>query len=213
MFVEKRPDNANVISAAVANGRKEQVRGFFDSSQRVEQLVDLYNKGWGCRRIAIEMGTTKNTVLGKLSRMRAAGLLGEQPLPMSRVDWTPEMIGRLRDVHGAGATRKEAAAALDCLESQIIAISRRVKLIWGRWRKTPAYRQPPPKRRKLIAVVNPIGVPLVDAKPDQCRWPVDTEPGTYHCCGHAVFTLPDGRRKSYCEYHCSVSYRRTDETE
>jgi hypothetical protein len=45
------------------------------------------------------------------------------------------------------------------------------------------------------------GVPLLDAKPKQCRWPARSDASGAHVCGGSV------ARGSYCAFHAAIAYR------
>lgn len=63
------------------------------TEERLARLRELEAMGWPTSRIAAEMGTTKNTVTGKLSRLglrrRMASTIGEVPLPKAFIPRPP----------------------------------------------------------------------------------------------------------------------------
>lgn len=205
MFLE----TAITTPLPAAEPQPQKRPGFFDSPEKLAALMRMYRAGMKMRDIAIELGTNKNTVLGKITRLRATGKLDNRAAPTpatrQRVWWTDERLATLRQCNTDGMTLKETARFMRCHPNRISRKADVLELLWTIHAHVsathPTPRQSPYVARQLTDEPRSLAIPLLDVSSFECRWPTTQTT----CCGHTTVTQP--RRKPYCSYHCSVSYR------
>jgi GcrA cell cycle regulator len=119
------------------------------------------------------------------------------------MEWTEERVSKLKALWGEGRTASQIATMLgDVTRNAVIGKAHRLGLK-GR---------PSPIRKEKTVVQKPVRrqaapVPRATRVSDrQCHWPIGhpREPG-FHFCG-----APAVDDKPYCEEHCAVAYRRSD---
>ena len=137
--------------------------------------------------------------------------------------WTDERIEKLKQLWDQNLSCRQIAASFDWVFSRnaIIGKARRLSLTprftakAGRPRMhpiDPVRRQRPPKQlhpKPVITAVDPFGfptepggVPLLELKSGQCRWPLNGEGLAAMFCAAAV-----EQSQSYCGRHCAIGFR------
>lgn len=168
----------------------------FWTEERVSELRRLFSEGLLARDIAAEIGTTKNSVLGKLHRL---GLSKAKSLPTRR----PKISRRESPKRNGGA----AVAALKARKEQERKIALTATSTWGRraviaraialgeLEPSEATDLPPEPNRPIVS--------LHDLQSHHCRWPIGN-PGApdFGFCGETIRddTVP------YCTHHCRIAY-------
>jgi len=131
------------------------------------------------------------------------------------MSWTDERVELLTKLWGEGKTAAEIAKELGGVtrnavigKAHRLKLSNRVSPIQQNKKPAPVKSQPTavvPERKiqKAAAQDNRQGIPLVDLKPNQCRWPFgDPRDESFGFCGHAnIAGLP------YCAEHAKVAYQ------
>ena len=170
----------------------------FWTEERVAELRRLAGEKMFARDIAAEIGTTKNSVLGKLHRL---GLSKAKALPTRK----PKISRRDRPKRNGGA----AVAALKARKEQERKIAATATSTWGRRaviaRAISLGELEPCEATDLPQEqINHPTVSLHDLQSHHCRWPIGdpASPG-FGFCGDAI------RDESvpYCTHHCRIAYR------
>lgn len=149
--------------------------------ERIGKLIDLQGRHWSCSQIAAELGCgiSRNAVIGKLHRLGISG--GDRA--MSKLE---------RDRRSKAAKER----------NQQRQNERR------RERRREFREQAPPSpagpARAFVPLmicteVEPLGVPLLDLKEGDCRYP-DGEGTEITFCGH-----PRAMGRSYCLPHARLT--------
>jgi GcrA cell cycle regulator len=168
----------------------------FWTEERIAELRRLAGERMFARDIAAEIGTTKNSVLGKLHRL---GLSKAKALPTRK----PKISRRVRPKRNGGA----AVAALKARKEQERKIANTVTSTWGRkaviaraiargeLEPCEATDLPPEPTRPTISLHN--------LQSHHCRWPIgDPQQADFHFCGKTkVAGLP------YCEFHARRAFQ------
>lgn len=163
--------------------------------RRIERLIELRDQKLSALAIAAKLGTTRNSVIGKLHRMglrldsQAPSYLGERIYPMARAKRGPH--GRPPPV-----TRSQSQ---QCVQNEFI----------GRIRKGERLQKEKPPALIAEAIELPfapilepmVWVSLFDLAPDDCRW-VMGEPKDMAFCGGRVASGCE-----YCGFHKAMAYR------
>lgn len=168
----------------------------FWTEERIAELRRLAGERMFARDIAAEIGTTKNSVLGKLHRL---GLSKAKALPTRK----PKISRRVRPKRNGGA----AVAALKARKEQERKIANTATSTWGRraviaraiaigeLEPCEATELPPEPTRPTVS--------LHDLQSHHCRWPIGN-PGApdFGFCGQTI------RDESvpYCTHHCRIAY-------
>lgn len=166
-------------------------------------LIRLAREGLSHSEIGRRLGTTRNSTLGRLKRLRDAGR-DDVPEKMEYEAWRARS-GRQHSVGPDGKLRKRteyrcAVALIDDLPLFIAGFSQPLA--------------PPPKSKKIAAtpVVEKrdpgappsLRTPFLDRRGMQCSWidPVleGDDPDVVTVCGHPI------SRGSYCAYHAGIVY-------
>lgn len=120
------------------------------------------------------------------------------------MEWTEERVAKLKALWGEGHSASQIAGILgDITRNAVIGKAHRLGL---KGRPSPIRKEkttaPKPVRRAAAAPV----ARTTRVSDRQCHWPIGhpREPG-FHFCG-----APAVADKPYCEQHCAVAYRRTD---
>lgn len=168
----------------------------FWTEERIAELRRFAGERMFARDIAAEIGTTKNSVLGKLHRL---GLSKAKALPTRK----PKISRRVRPKRNGGA----AVAALKARKEQERKIANTATSTWGRraviarsiargeLEPYEATDLPPEPARPTVS--------LHDLQRDHCRWPIgDPASPDFGFCGD---TIRD-EYVPYCTHHCRIAY-------
>ncbi|MCC6598788.1 MAG: gcrA cell cycle regulator family protein [Alphaproteobacteria bacterium] len=131
------------------------------------------------------------------------------------MSWTDERVALLKRLWCEGKTAAEIAKELgDVSRNAVIGKAHRLKLSnrvspiqQNKKPVTPANKPQVqaavPKTPKTPAQDNRQGIPLIDLKPHECRWPIGDpkEAGFGFCSGAALVGLP------YCSEHAKLAYQ------
>ncbi len=144
---------------------------------RVATLVVLKNRNWTMRQIAEELGTTKNTVVGKLYRL---GLCIPKGDPLSIDELRMRRLTRDRKWRA----KRNAGRPMKHLPPRI---------------KIHVPECPAP--------LNNTGVTILERKPSQCAYPVGHRlfcgaPAVIYADGYGR-----AKQSSWCEYHFLICHR------
>lgn len=145
-----------------------------------ETIIKLWNDGLTATEIGNQFGTTRSSILGKISRLRAKGALIARRAPSPQAK-----IGR-----GSGKPRKSPAKRFpDQLRFEVFF--------------APAVVVEPVIKPEPIEVFfNGEGVNLFSLKRDQCHYIIGREDDTHMYCGAPLF------RRSMCrEHHARCYYK------
>jgi hypothetical protein len=168
------------------------------SAERVTKLCDLANEGLSAAQIAKQFDKlfTRNAILGKLHRLRRAGLIGPSKVPPCRLKHRPP----------APPTQRTAPN-----RPPRFAPSTRPPRDYKRAPAPKGIAAPTGERRAVLA----------DLGPHQCRWIADDfvngDGAAQFMCGEATVD----ENKPYCAYHTALAFipesasaarRRTDST-
>ena len=131
--------------------------------------------------------------------------------------WVPERVEKLKQLRAEGLSFTKIAIQFDWMFTRcaLIGKANRLGLICSKPNK---YASVPKSRKRkelkpvptISAVdawgfpISPGGVPLLDLKYGQCRWPLNGEGHQARFCAEAV-----ERSYSYCSYHYELSTRKT----
>ena len=150
------------------------------TDERVELLKSHFAAGLSCREIAIDIGVSRNAVIGKLSRLN-----------LVRGPQRPERKARQpKSGQKQANPRQQYAMLLDVYGEPegLVAQSSAQELVQG-------------LRRELINEGNRCS--LLELEENRCRWPISTPGAADFCfCGNAS---PDGQ--PYCPGHSRLAYR------
>jgi GcrA cell cycle regulator len=131
------------------------------TSERVERLQSCFAAGLSCSQIAVEIGATRNAVIGKLNRLG---------------------LSRGREI--AAPTREQAGAAKPSrakpFRSNVSRARRALLALAGADREAPAV--------VAVPIHEGRGRSLLELGHGTCRWPIN-EPGAedFRYCGNACF--------------------------
>lgn len=133
------------------------------------------------------------------------------------MSWTDDRVELLTKLWGEGKTAAEIAKELGGVtrnavigKAHRLKLSNRVSPIQQNKKPAPVSKPvvqtPPPAERKVQKAAsqdNRQGIPLVDLKPNQCKWPLgDPRDECFGFCGApAIAGLP------YCLEHAKVAYQ------
>lgn len=168
----------------------------FWTEERIAELRRLASEKMFARDIAAEIGTTKNSVLGKLHRL---GLSKAKALPTRK----PKISRRDRPKRNGGA----AVAALKARKEQERKIANTATSTWGRKaviaRAIAVGDLEPCEATDLPSEPARPTVSLHNLQSYHCRWPIGN-PGApdFGFCGETI------RDESvpYCTHHCRIAY-------
>ena len=153
------------------------------SSERIELLNRCFHAGLSCSQIALEIGVTRNAVIGKMNRLG---------------------LSRPRDVVDRQLEQRRAAK----LAHPKITASRprraRPNIFAQHELLREAFPEPKPPAED-IPIHNGRGCTLLELGREKCRWPISTPGAADFCfCGNEpVEGLP------YCPGHARLAYRGT----
>jgi GcrA cell cycle regulator len=146
--------------------------------ERVELLKRRFEAGLSCRQIAVDIGVSRNAVIGKLSRLN---------------------LTREKDGDARRRTRKDAAKRYRPGTTPRTASRSAPRLQYQMLRRL--YAEPQPAADEPIH--NGHCCSLLELSEERCRWPIST-PGAadFRFCGNTpVEGLP------YCPGHARLAYR------
>jgi GcrA cell cycle regulator len=151
----------------------------------------IYRKSAG--EIAVMLGPafTRNAVTGKLYRMGA--LQARSGTALGKTHGLPRVNHFCLGPKLRGAVEKKTGIR-ECERAGVPArppASRPAK----EQHEGPAFVQ---RTEKLFDIP---GIPLLDARKGECRWPARTENGIAHVCGAPL------SRGAYCAHHAALAYR------
>jgi GcrA cell cycle regulator len=194
------------------------------TDEKIEQLKELYAAGHSCSVIAERLRTTRNSVIGKVHRLKLT------PRFTVQFQWSYQKIEQLRNLCATSLTYEGLAKTLGCSES---SVARKLAALGWREYKLKEIRPEPIERRPLDPKVfarktkpktpsphlcgekdysrsirrrqlgwfralpdtTPVGIVEVTG----CRFPV-TEDSPFLFCDAPRFT-----KASYCGYHQRIS--------
>lgn len=125
------------------------------------------------------------------------------------MNWTEERVALLRQLWGEGKTAAEIAKALGGVtrnavigKAHRLKLSNRVSPIQQN-NKKPVVHEIKPEPRRVVEVIAPGGVQMVDLREKMCRWPMgDPKDPEFRFCGAtSVAGLP------YCHDHAKAAYQ------
>lgn len=151
--------------------------------ERTNALIALWDEGHSTAEIGRRLGVTKNSVVGKVHRLR---------LPK-----------RGSPIHGGGghSGRSEAPISISRASVARAPITRPAASLPPR--PAAVAVQPQPIIPKVVYEPMPANVIKLSAlTSDMCSWPIG-DPGTdgFRFCGRSAVT-----GKPYCAEHCSIAY-------
>jgi GcrA cell cycle regulator len=156
------------------------------TDERVNRLRELFHEGKSARQIGIDLGCTRNAVIGRLYRMGLRD--GDRPVRNSTKGHGGLNWNQRRDLE-----RKMRAAQRPFVPKSVAA------------KPAPPTKPQPFKEARqpsqVIAMadaVEPLMLDLLDLG-SGCKWPYGD--GPFHFCGHAK---PSG--DSYCRPHMRVAF-------
>ena len=168
----------------------------FWTEERIAELRRLAGERMFARDIAAEIGTTKNSVLGKLHRL---GLSKAKALPTRK----PKISRRVRPNRNGGA----AVAALKARKEQERKIANTITSTWGRKaviaRAIARGELEPCEATDLPSETTRPTISLHNLQSHHCRWPIG-DPGSpdFGFCGDAI----RDEFVPYCTGHCRIAY-------
>lgn len=186
------------------------------TDERLDALMALHERGLSTAQIAEEMGVTKNTIVGRLYRMRRAGRLAtRQDAPLWERLTEAERVDAIRERAEAGVPRPEIGRHFGVPAATIESYSRRYGIDRSAPRGTKRRGPPLAAMRETAQIIPLPGVPfhppadslaatrsLSTVGHRECRAVLDDaadqDPGV---CGRPVTTRADGELSSYCEEH------------
>lgn len=178
------------------------------TAERENLLIDLKHKGLSASEIGARLGSTRNSVLGKLHRMGLA-------TPLEDFDfWTDQEVEVLKKEWNTGKSVTEIGQELfaQCGKNRtnhgIVGKAERLGLVKRmtikvKLRSTLQYDYAASEEgvRKRLAEHPSLNIPFFDLQEFHCREITGTGPdGLASYCGH-----PRQTEKSYCEFHQSVN--------
>lgn len=142
--------------------------------ERVEILTDLWKAGLSCSLIAKALGdgATRNSVIGKVHRLKLAGR-----------DTTEQLARGPAPHSGRGPDRK-----LRITKARRIALVKPLKLA------APKKAKEKPRGEAWEPIPGMVPVSLIDIERGQCRWPVGNDAPHLFCGAHAD-------HGPYCRHH------------
>lgn len=145
------------------------------TDERVEKLTDLWKAGLSCSLIAKELGggATKNSVIGKVQRLKLPGRMTVNQLPRG-----PE----------PRPGRRGPDRTMRITKNRRIALGKPLKLA------APKKAKEKPRGEAWEPIPGVTLVSLIDLEPGQCRWPVGNEAPHLFCGAHAD-------HGPYCHHH------------
>jgi len=161
------------------------------TDERVEQLRALVAdpRKLSATSIGAEMGVSRNSVIGKVHRLKLELPLKQKDGPARRPAGSPR---RPRATLARLGPRPDTPRG-----KPIIRKRRSHHAAGGKVMIVTEYELPPP----VVVPVEPLNIPLLDLTESMCRFPIG-ESAPFFFCGHPKFDgLP------YCEAHALVCYR------
>ena len=207
---------ANVIRRAKANGhqmpaaaQKPVRKGNWDQAA-IHKAAQLWQKGWTTSRIGVELGVSRNAVVGIAGRNRdlfparssSAGTRAAKSTPHPpEADIRPSVRKQRKEPAKRRTRRKTTVARTNQPTTIPPAIKPDSKVLVRT--KDPAPRVDRQHAFEPIPGCEP--VPLINLLPTQCRWPVNGFEGVkpIFCGQHCERTEP------YCADHQRIACRRT----
>ncbi len=178
---------------------------------KIEALTALAFQGLSSRRIADQLGVSRNSVIGMAHRLgiQLGGALGR------RTVWTDERKAQLGKLSIAAYTDGEIGAILGVSRQAVRDQRRRLQMAThARFHYRPSPR--PAKTQNLPAVaVAPLDndppanppIRLMDLRWDSCRWPVIDAGGALPIEQPAHWFCGATARGPYCGKHARIAYR------
>lgn len=119
------------------------------------------------------------------------------------MEWTEERVSQLKSLWTEGRTASQIATILgDVTRNAVIGKAHRLGL---KGRPSPIRKEKTARAKPIRKIETPAHRPM-RVSDRQCHWPIGhpREPGFHFCGAPAVVDKP------YCETHCNVAYRRSD---
>ena len=198
---------AGVIRRAKANGHVKDtaakpVRKRDWDQAAMQKAANLWRKGWPTSRIAVELGVSRNAIVGIAGRNRdlfpnrsgSPGVGAAKPMPRQpEADIRPPDRQRQNEPSSHRKTTVDPASQATDTTGKLPVRT-----------KDPAPRVDRHHPFEPMPGCEP--VTLVDLSPMQCRWPVNGFDGDEPIfCGQCC-----ERDETYCVFHQRIAYRRTD---
>jgi len=186
------------------------------TDEMVETASRMWVSGFSARNIGSQLGVSRNSVIGKMSRLGVRSGKSPKPVPgpvreeRQRIEWTGEMLATLERLWSEDYPAATIGAVLGVGKGSVFAKSRRLGLgsrgLRGRNRKSKSRKArilAPVKRDELSVEDEPdsFGLEFVELTAANCRWPHgDPADDDFGFCGHGCDVT-----RPYCSYHMEVS--------
>lgn len=144
-----------------------------------EAIIKLWNDGLTATQIGDRFGTTRSSILGKISRLRAKGALIER-----RASPLKAKMGQ-----GSGKPRKQK-------DARDAPAQLRFDVLF----EHEFCAKPTPEPEPVVRLFNSNGVSLFDLKRDDCHYIIGRDDDAYLYCG------APSHRRSMCKSHHKICY-------
>ena len=171
--------------------KKTKGRTSIWTDELVAQLLKLWEEGLSAADIAQQLGhgLSRNAVIGKIHRLRAAGKAPASRKNDSASRKRPAPKPRRQADAPAATARTAGSGALAAQPVQAVA--------------TQALELPREETRlRLVELEKGLIQDIMELRHDSCRWPIGN-PGEddFSYCGRKA-----GEGKPYCEHHAGLAY-------
>lgn len=178
------------------------------NDDQIAELTRLWDAGMSITSIGIEMGVSRNAVVGKARRLKLS--------PRDRViaSLSPALRAKVATMLSAGVSAAKTATACGVNRQTAQRIARRLYQDAAAERSRIAALPsndddieiddtPLPPRRLDSAIGPGPGVGMAEIARSQCQWPLwGRERPTFRCCG-----APATPGRPYCAEHAARAYR------
>jgi GcrA cell cycle regulator len=172
------------------------------SAQDDADAQEMATNGWSAAQIGDKIGKTRNSVLGRLFRLK----IGLTP----KITWQPEKTRLLEKLYIAAYPLHQIAEKLGMTEK---AVQRKLDRVRAAKAVAPRKRGQQPRRApasvprprviRLPVAAQPINVPFMAIERDQCRYiPGEVSGADTIYCG-----APIEAGQAYCSPHCRVCFQ------